>query len=50
MGLSIGVSIHPKDSINSDDLIDNADKAMYEIKNEGKNNFKFFEDVKKSKK
>lgn len=45
MGLSIGVSIHPKDSVNSDDLIDNADTAMYEIKNEGKNNYKFYEDV-----
>lgn len=49
MGLSIGVSIHPKDSIDSDDLIDNADRAMYDIKNSGKNNFKFFEDIQEKK-
>ena len=47
MGLSIGVSVHPKDSCVSEELIKNADKAMYEIKNEGKNNFKFYEDTKK---
>ena len=46
MGLSIGVSMFPMDSNNADELIDNADKAMYQVKDEGKNNFKFFEDMK----
>ena len=50
MGISIGVSMHLKDSIDSDALIDHADKAMYEIKNKGKNNFKFYEDIEDSKK
>jgi len=48
MGLSIGISIHPKDSIISEELIINADKAMYDIKNQGKNNYRFYEDIKKT--
>lgn len=39
---SIGVSLFPKDSINIDQLIMNADLALYFIKNSGKNNFAFF--------
>jgi len=41
VGASIGISLYPNDSKEIDDLIRLADKAMYEIKSAGKNNFKF---------
>lgn len=39
---SIGVSLFPKDSVNIEQLIMNADLALYFIKNNGKNNFALF--------
>ena len=36
---SIGIATYPKDGENNDALLNNADKAMYTIKNSGKNNF-----------
>lgn len=42
IGLSMGVSVFPRDSQNMDQLIMNADLAMYTIKNIGKNNHAFF--------
>jgi len=39
---SIGVSIYPDDSDNADTLVKYADRAMYNAKNVGKNNFKFY--------
>ncbi|WP_411681934.1 EAL domain-containing protein [Clostridium thailandense] len=39
---SIGISLFPRDSMNIDQLIMNADLALYSIKNSGKNNFAFF--------
>jgi diguanylate cyclase (GGDEF)-like protein/PAS domain S-box-containing protein len=39
---SIGVSIYPDNGTTSEDLIRSADKAMYQIKRQGKNNFGFF--------
>ncbi|WP_295894358.1 EAL domain-containing protein [uncultured Vibrio sp.] len=39
---SIGVSIYPDDSTNSDSLIRYADNAMYHAKSLGKNNFQFY--------
>jgi len=41
---SIGISIFPKDSIDSNSLIKYADSAMYKAKDEGKNNFKYYSD------
>ena len=39
---SIGISMFPNDSDDSDTLIKYADRAMYNAKDNGKNNFKFY--------
>lgn len=39
---SIGVSMYPQDGSNMDMLIKNADIAMYHVKDQGKNAYKFF--------
>jgi diguanylate cyclase (GGDEF)-like protein/PAS domain S-box-containing protein len=39
---SIGVSVFPNDGSDPDTLIQNADRAMYVSKSEGKNNYRFF--------
>ena len=36
---SIGISLYPEHGVTSEELIRSADKAMYRIKREGKNNF-----------
>lgn len=43
IGVSIGVSICPDDTINANELLVNADMAMYEAKIRGKNNYQFFD-------
>ena len=40
--VSIGISVTPDDSIDMDELIKNADLAMYKAKQDGRNNFRFF--------
>ncbi|MEO8418628.1 MAG: EAL domain-containing protein [Methylophilaceae bacterium] len=42
VGASIGISFFPADADNIDILMQNADTAMYQAKNQGKNNFQFF--------
>ncbi len=39
---SVGISIYPDDGQNMDDLIRNADAAMYQSKKSGRNRFEFF--------
>jgi len=40
--VSLGISIYPDDSEHYDTLLEYADKAMYHVKNSGKNNFEFY--------
>jgi len=42
IGVSIGIAMFPADGYTSDELIKNADTAMYVAKNLGKNNIRFF--------
>ncbi|MEZ5541100.1 MAG: EAL domain-containing protein [Pseudomonadota bacterium] len=39
---SIGIALYPEDGQNADDLIKNADIAMYHAKKSGRNNYQFY--------
>lgn len=39
---SLGINLYPLDARNLDDLLKNADMAMYHAKEQGKNSFRFF--------
>lgn len=43
MGASIGVAIYPKHGTTLDELVQNADSAMYEVKSNNKHDFVIFE-------
>ena len=45
IGVSIGISIYPDDSKDTDVLIVMADEAMYRVKRDFKNNFTFFNEM-----
>ncbi len=42
IGVSIGIAIYPDNGMCAEELVINADLAMYEAKNRGKNNYCFF--------
>jgi diguanylate cyclase (GGDEF)-like protein/PAS domain S-box-containing protein len=39
---SIGISLYPKDGEHAEDLLKNADRAMYHAKEQGRNTYQFF--------
>ena len=43
ISISIGISVYGKDGTDEDNLLQNADTAMYVAKDHGKNNFKFYQ-------
>lgn len=45
VGWSIGISLYPQNGENYNDLLKNADAAMYESKDKGKNTFRYFNDA-----
>jgi len=45
IGVSIGVAYNSDDQITENDLLNNADMAMYESKNSGNNRYTFFSDA-----
>ncbi|GEM_PF-696336 len=44
IGASIGISLYPKDGASSEDLLKNADVAMYRAKKRGRNTFRFYDE------
>ncbi|MDO3385472.1 GGDEF domain-containing protein [Gilvimarinus sp. SDUM040013] len=44
VGVSIGVACYPEHGIEMTQLLDRADKAMYQVKQSGKSNVKFFDE------
>jgi PAS domain S-box-containing protein len=42
VSVSIGIGIFPQDGENSEDLLKNADAALYHAKDSGRNNFQFY--------
>ncbi|MAT93733.1 MAG: hypothetical protein CME59_14135 [Halioglobus sp.] len=45
IGTSIGIALHTRGDLQASDLLRNADLAMYQAKNAGKNNFKFHQEA-----
>jgi hypothetical protein len=45
IGISIGVAYNSDDHVTENDLLNNADMAMYESKNSGNNRYTFFSDA-----
>ncbi|MES9993031.1 MAG: EAL domain-containing protein [Candidatus Thiodiazotropha sp.] len=42
IGASVGITIFPDDAMSADSLLRNADMAMYQAKERGRNNYQFF--------
>ncbi|MCW8906410.1 MAG: diguanylate cyclase [Sedimenticola sp.] len=45
LGASIGIALFPDDACEADELSRLADKAMYAVKNQGKNSYRFYADI-----
>jgi len=43
IGASIGIALAPADGASADELLKNADLALYQVKSAGRNGFRFFE-------
>lgn len=44
VGTSIGIAMAPEDGVNPEELMKKADLALYRVKAEGRNNFRFFDE------
>jgi len=44
VGISVGISVYPDDGEKMEDLVRNADSAMYQAKNAGRNTYRFYTD------
>lgn len=44
---SIGISVYPNDGLDIDTLLNHADYAMYQVKQNGKNSYSFYSDTRK---
>ena len=42
LSASIGITLYPNDALDAENLIRNADQAMYVVKNQGRNHFSYF--------
>lgn len=42
IGVSIGIALYPQHGQDADDLIKNADSAMYDVKDNGRNNYQLY--------
>jgi diguanylate cyclase (GGDEF)-like protein len=45
LGVSIGISLYPLDTEDNDKLLQYADKAMYRVKKDGKNSYKYYQNA-----
>jgi predicted signal transduction protein with EAL and GGDEF domain len=45
VGVSVGCSVFPSDAYTPNSLLSCADKAMYAVKNSGKNDYKLFSNL-----
>ena len=43
VGASIGISLAPRDAVDAEQLLKNADLALYDVKASGRNDFRFFD-------
>lgn len=48
--VSMGIAVAPINGISFEELYENGDKALYSVKSEGKNSFKFYDDMNANRK